>query len=395
MLLRRSKWIGAVIAIGGVIAMSACGPSAAARATPAPTSTAAGAPRPAAAVASANAAPQFAATIAELAGEFGGTAGILIAVPGRPDPTYAANIDMPFIAASLYKLAVLLRVESLVERGAVSYQDAITVEEVDVTEDGSNELPGTVLTVDRALEEMIAYSDNGAALALVRRYGARETNAALTAAGVRGFHVAEDRDEDNLVTARALGEFFDLLATRRLISAGASDRMLVRLERQQINDRLPRELPADVQVAHKTGDLVGMIHDAGLIGAPDGPRIAVVLTSGGTEATAKDLIARVGLAVYSAVLAEAPGPRVDPLPFQAVTRTPSLSAAGGGGVPLGPALAIVLVALAGLVLVRRAGRPRGRGRRRRSGPMAIWSPSRTARPDRPGVARPRRAPGRT
>src|SRR5207253_2452793 len=258
----------------------------------------------------------------------------------------------PFIAASLYKLAVLLRVEGLVERGAVSYQDAITVEEVDVTEDGSNELPGTVITVDRALEEMVTYSDNGAALALVRRYGARETNATLTDAGIGAFHVAENRDEDNLVTARALGEFFDLLATRRLISAGASDRMLVRLERQQINDRLPRELPADVQVAHKTGDLVGLIHDAGLIGAPDGPRIAVVLTSGGTEATAKDLIAHVGLAVYSAVLAEAPGPRVDPLPFQAVTRTPSLSAAGEGGVPLGPALAIVLVALAGLVLVR-------------------------------------------
>ena len=395
------KRVGVVIAFGGVIATGACGPSAATHATQAAPSATAGAPRAAAAVASPNPAPTFATTIAELAGEFGGTAGILIAVPGQPAPTYAANIDRPFVAASLYKLAVLLRVESLVDRGAVSYQDAITIEEVDVTEDGSNELPGTVLTIDRALEEMVTYSDNGAALALVRRYGARGTNAALSDAGIRGFHIAEGRDEDNLVTARALGAFFDLLATRRLVSAGASDRMLVRLERQQINDRLPRELPADVQVAHKTGDLVGLIHDAGLIGAPDGPRIAVVLTSGGTEATAKDLIARVGLAVYSAVLAAAPGPRADPLPFQTLTRAPALSAAGGGGVPLVLALAIVLVALAGLVLVRRAGRPRRRGRRRRSGPMAVWSPDRPDRPSRTdrtartGVARSRRAPGRT
>jgi beta-lactamase class A len=273
-------------------------------------------------------------------------------------------------------------VESLFERGAVSYRDPITVEEVDVTEDGSNELPGTVLTIDWALEEMVTYSDNGAALALVRRYGAHETNVALMAAGIRGFHIAEDRDEDNVVTARALGEFFALLATRRLISAGASDRMLVRLERQQINDRLPRELPADVQVAHKTGDLIGLVHDAGLIQTRDGPRIAVVLTSGGTEATAKDLIAHVGLAVYSAVLAAAPGARLDPLPFQALTRTPSLSAARGGGLPVAAAVAIVLVAFAGLVLVRRARRPRRRGRRRRSGPMAVWSPDRTHRTDR-------------
>src|SRR2546426_2841322 len=306
-----------------MIAIGACGPSAAPPTTPAPPVATTGTARAAAPVASPSAGSALAATITELTAEFGGSAAILVAIPGQPDAAYAADVDVPFVAASLYKLAVLLRVESLVERGTVSYQDSITVEEVDVTEDGSNELPGTVLTVDRALEEMVTYSDNGAALALVRRYGARETNATLTNAGIGAFHVAENRDEDNLVTARALGEFFDLLATRRLISASASDRMLVRLERQQINDRLPRDLRADVQVAHKTGDLIGLVHDAGLIQTPDGPRIAVVLTSGGTEATAKDLIARVGLTVYSAVLAAAPGPRLDPLPFQALTRTPS------------------------------------------------------------------------
>jgi beta-lactamase class A len=247
--------------------------------------------------------------------------------------------------------------------------------------DGSNEYPGTVLTIDEALEEMITYSDNGAALALVRVYGAAATNAALEAAGVHGFHVAENGDEDNIVTARALGTFFDLLATRRLISAGASDRMLVRLERQQINDRLPRDLPAGALVAHKTGDLIGFSHDAGVIQTPEGPRIAVVLSSGGTETAAKDLIARVGTLVYSAVLPALPGPRAESLPGEA-------GAAAFRGFGLVQALAVAVIGLIGLAGLLRVGRstPRRWAARRGgqgSGPMAVWSPPRSRRAGRP------------
>ncbi|MDP9319624.1 MAG: class A beta-lactamase-related serine hydrolase [Chloroflexota bacterium] len=379
LLLRR---IGVVSAISAVIAIGGgCGPSGAILASPVRPShdgvTATQAPL---AVSPATDAATLATAMRERLREFGGTTGVFIAIPGRPEPLYAAGADTPFVAASLYKLAVLLRVESLVQRGTLSYDDTITIEEVDVTQDGSNEFPGTTLTIDRALEEMITYSDNGAALALVRVYGAAATDATLAAAGITGFHIAESDDEDNVATARALGTFFDLLATRRLVSAEASDRMLARLERQQINDRLPRDLPADVAVAHKTGDLGGLIHDAGLIQTSDGPRIAVVLTSGGTEATAKDLIAGVGAIVYSAVLPAVAGARAAALPPLSHDRPAAVSRAGTGATPAVAAIAILmLLVLGGLVLVRRSGRRRhARGPRRRgSGPMAVWSPDRS------------------
>ena len=379
LLLRR---IGVVSAIGAVIAIGgACGPSGANFASPVrPSHDAVAATTAPLAVSPATDAAQLATAMRERLGEFEGTAGVFIAIPGRPEPLYAADADTPFVAASLYKLAVLLRVESLVQGGALSYDDTITVEEVDVTQDGSNEFPGTTLTIDRALEEMITYSDNGAALALVRVYGAAATNATLAASGITGFHIAESNDEDNVATARSLGTFFDLLATRRLVSADASDRMLARLVRQQINDRLPRDLPADVAVAHKTGDLIGLIHDAGLIQTPDGPRIAVVLTSGGTEATAKDLIAGVGALVYSAVLPVVAGERAAALPPLSHDRPASVRGAGTGATPAVAAIAIlVLLVLGGLVLVRRSGRRRrARGPRRRgAGPMAVWSPDRS------------------
>ena len=90
----------------------------------------------------------LAAAVATLARGFDGKSGIFIAFPGAAQPIYASGADTSFVAASLYKLGVLLRVESLVDSGAVSYDDTITIEDADVTVDGSNEYPGTVLTID-------------------------------------------------------------------------------------------------------------------------------------------------------------------------------------------------------------------------------------------------------
>jgi beta-lactamase class A len=311
----------------------------------------------------------LATALRTLVGAFSGTAGVVVAFPGVPEPIFSTDADTPFIAASLYKLAVLLRIESLVESGTLSYDDTITIADEDVTIDGSNEPAGTVLTIDDALEQMITYSDNGSALALLRVYGAPATNAKLAAAGIKGFHVAENSDEDNMVTARALATYFDLLATRQLVSPAASDRMLARLQRQTINDRLPRDLPEGVAVAHKTGDLVGLIHDAGVIQAADGPRIAVVLTEGGADEEARDLIARIGATVYSAVLARPANARVDPLPSSQRTRS---SFPAATAIALGAA-AVVILLLALLVAARRSARRRAR---RAAGPMAVWSPER-------------------
>jgi beta-lactamase class A len=349
------RWIGALGA-GAIIAIAgACGAPAATPAGPARPSVTAGA-------------NPLGSAVGALVSGFDGTAGVFIAFPGVPQPIYAAAADTPFIAASLYKLAVLLRVETLVESGALTYDDTITIEDADITVDGSNEYPGTVLTIDQALEEMITYSDNGSALALLRVYGAPATNARLAAAGIKGFHVAENVNEDHMVTARALGTFFDLLATRQLVSPTASDRMLARLARQTINDRLPRDLPTDVVVAHKTGDLVGFIHDAGVLQAADGPRIAVVLTSGGTEPEAKELIARIGALVYSAALARPAGAQADALPSGQAT----WSRLGTIVAFVLPIAAITILALAALAAAR-SGRRRAY---RASGPMSVWSPDR-------------------
>jgi hypothetical protein len=112
-----------------------------------------------------------------------------------------------------------------------------------------------------------------------------------------------DEEEDNYATARGIGTYFTLLANRKLVSPAASDRMLKRLQRQEINDRIPAQLPEGTLVAHKTGNLAGVVHDAGILFTPHGPRVLVAMTWDADDDAANDFIAHLASTVYAAVQA--------------------------------------------------------------------------------------------
>jgi beta-lactamase class A len=104
----------------------------------------------------------------------------------------------------------------------------------------------------------------------------------------------------NVTTAADIATLYLLLVNGQVISESVSQEMLALLENQQINDRLPAYLPDGTVVAHKTGNLDGLIHDAGVIYAPAGPVIVVVLTEDVDEGGAIDLIATIARLAYEA-----------------------------------------------------------------------------------------------
>ncbi|OLC56127.1 MAG: hypothetical protein AUH85_07560 [Chloroflexi bacterium 13_1_40CM_4_68_4] len=237
-------------------------------------------------------------------GSFPGGAAIVVQDGATGKILYQRDPDEEVITASLYKLGVLLEAERRVDAGTLRYSDSITIEPEDVTEDGSYESAGTTLTLDDALEQMITLSDNGAALALQRIFGAHEINATLAALKIEPFTLAEDPSEDNAASPRAIATFFTQLAQHTLVSKAASDRMLQRLERQKINDRLPAQLPPGTIVAHKTGNLGFVTHDAGIIyGKAGEPMVVVAMTWNSSEDEAIDLIQSIGSLVYANALA--------------------------------------------------------------------------------------------
>ena len=79
--------------------------------------------------------------------------------------------------------------------------------------------------------------------------------------------------------------------------------MLGILSRQEFNDEIPAGLPPGTRVAHKTGSITGVLHDAALVYLPNqAPYVLVVLTKNiQDDRVARTLIADLSRLVYEHV----------------------------------------------------------------------------------------------
>lgn len=110
-------------------------------------------------------------------------------------------------------------------------------------------------------------------------------------------------------TAREMGRLFSLMAKGDLVSKDASALMVSILKRQQVNNRFPRYLGADVELAHKTGDGQPWVaNDAGILWIKGTPIVLVVFAGHhrGTTQDIHDAEARI-----AAIVADHFGGRVD------------------------------------------------------------------------------------
>ena len=215
---------------------------------------------------------------------FPGSASVVVVDPHGPF-RFMWQPDRVVRTASLYKLGVMAEAYRQAAANEISL-DGTTVEisDEDVGEDYFTP-PGTVLTVRDAVERMITLSDNAPAHALLRLVDTHKVNRTFIALGMldtrinAGLPPEEQTDTVNTTTARDIARFFMLLVRGNLVAPAESAEMLGVLSRQKINDRLSAGVPEGTTIAHKTGDLDGISHDAGVIFRPAGPRIAVVLTT--------------------------------------------------------------------------------------------------------------------
>jgi len=67
------------------------------------------------------------------------------------------------------------------------------------------------------------------------------------------------------ISARAAGALLEKIYLGKAVSQGASIEMKNLLLAQAVDDRIPKYLPENIKVAHKTGELDTLRHDAGIV----------------------------------------------------------------------------------------------------------------------------------
>jgi beta-lactamase class A len=112
---------------------------------------------------------------------------------------------------------------------------------------------------------------------------------------------ARDAGVDNLVTAADLARQLQGLYGHEVLGSHSSTEILDVLAAQQVNDAIPVGLPTGTVVAHKTGWVPGISHDAAIVGVgSDNPFIFVMCTTSElTESESLDLIARGARAAWA------------------------------------------------------------------------------------------------
>ena len=112
----------------------------------------------------------------------------------------------------------------------------------------------------------------------------RRTVTTLGADGMQVLRGVEDQKAyekgmNNTTTARGLLILFDRLARGTAVDPQADAEMVAILKRQNFNTAIPAGLPEGTVVAHKTGNITRIHHDAGIVYAPS-PYVLVVLVRG-------------------------------------------------------------------------------------------------------------------
>ena len=233
--------------------------------------------------------------------------------------------DQSFHAASTMKVPVMIELFKEARAGKLSLDDTVpVVNEFHSIVDGSVFTLTPEADSDQTLyakaggrasyrdlcESMITVSSNLAANILIEKLTAARVQATVNDLGAPGMHVlrgvednkAFDKGLNNTTTARALLTLLTGLAKAEIIDRAASGEMVAILERQQAKDGIPAGLPPGTRVAHKTGEITRIRHDAGIVFGPR-PFVLVVLVGGLEDQQASAaVIADITRIVYSSLV---------------------------------------------------------------------------------------------
>jgi beta-lactamase class A len=244
--------------------------------------------------------------------------------------TLTYNPDRWFHAASTIKVAILAGVYAAIHEGRWPPHARLHVRNrffsaadgslfrVSAERDANAEVHtaiGKMMRIRELAHHMITTSSNLATNLLLDLVGVETVQGVLDHYKIDGIDFRRGVEDErafaagisNRVTANGLMSLLRVIEAEKVFSPELSREMLDILHQQEFRNGIPGRLPREVRVAHKTGDISTIAHDAGIVYPRNRkPYILAILTEWDPDTSRRSAtIASVSQEIYKALTSEA------------------------------------------------------------------------------------------
>lgn len=236
------------------------------------------------------------------------------------------NEKIQMHAASTMKTPVMIEVFKQAKLGRFKLSDSLFVKNefksivdgspysLDIVDDSDEVIYqkiGHQMTIHDLVVQMITVSSNLATNILIDLVDAKNVMKTMKEIGANQIQVLRGVEDtkayqqglNNTTDAYDMLLVMKAIALKQVVSERACKEMIEILADQKFNSKIPALLPSEAKVAHKTGSITAIDHDAAIVyKTPDHPYILVILTKGIEDhKQAEQLIARISKLIYDAV----------------------------------------------------------------------------------------------
>jgi beta-lactamase class A len=203
---------------------------------------------------------------------------------------YLLHANDVFAQASSIKICVLAELYRQAQQGKLKLTELYTVNAADLVQDSDimgGLTPGvTRITLRDLATMMVAVSDNSATNVLIDRVGMDNVNAFLKAQGLHETKLrrkmmdlkAAGEGRENVSTPNEMLGLLEALYRGQILNQGMTADFFKVLSTHK-ESFIPRDLPDDLKIANKPGELEGVRNDSGVIFVDKRPYILCVMTA--------------------------------------------------------------------------------------------------------------------